>query len=153
MAGVYSQMYAHVVFSVKGRNNIISLDWAEILFKYIAGIINGKNQKSIIVNGYKAHIHALIGLKPSIALSDLVRDIKSNSSKYVNDNNFVRGKFAWQEGFGAFTYSRSQLDSVYNYILNQDKHHSSKTFKEEYLELLSKFQIEFDEKYLFEWIE
>jgi REP element-mobilizing transposase RayT len=99
------------------------------------------------------HIHCFIGLKPAVAISDLVRDIKNNSSKFVNENKFVRGKFNWQEGYGVFSYSHSHLDKVYKYILNQEKHHQKRTFKQEYLELLKKFEIEYDEKYLFEWIE
>ena len=99
------------------------------------------------------HIHAFIGLKPSIAISDLVRDIKNNSTKFINDNKFVRGKFLWQEGYGAFSYSHSHIDNVYNYILNQEKHHKKKSFREEYFEFLEKYQIDYNEKYLFDWIE
>ena len=99
------------------------------------------------------HIHTFIGLKPVMAISDLVRDIKNNSSKFINDRKFVRGKFSWQEGYGVFSYSHSHISRVYNYILNQEKHHQNITFKQEYLELLKKFEIEFNEKYLFEWVD
>ena len=99
------------------------------------------------------HVHAFIGLKPSMAISDLVRDIKNNSSNYINNNKLVKGKFSWQEGYGAFSYAHSQIDRVYKYILNQDQHHHKKTFKEEYLDFLKKFEIDHDEKYLFDWIE
>jgi REP element-mobilizing transposase RayT len=153
MAGTFSQIYIQVVFAVKGRENLISNKWRDELHKYIAGIIRSKDQKSIIVNGVADHVHCFIGLKPSIALSDLVRDIKNNSSKFVNENSFVKGKFQWQEGYGAFSYSRSQIDQVYNYILNQEEHHKRKTFKEEYLEFLKQFQIDYKPEYLFEWIE
>src|SRR5215468_10931524 len=153
MAGTFSQLYIQVVFAVKGRENLISKSWKDELHKYIAGIIKGKEQKPIIVNGMPDHIHAFIGLKPSIAISDLVRDIKNNSSNFINENKFIKGKFSWQEGYGAFSYSHSQIEQVYNYILNQEQHHKQKTFKEEYLNLLTKFEIGFEEKYLFEWIE
>ena len=99
------------------------------------------------------HIHAFIGLKPSMSISDLVRDLKNNSSKWINENKLITGKFQWQEGYGAFSYSHSQIESVYNYILNQEEHHKIKTFREEYVEFLKKFEIEHNEKYLFEWIE
>ncbi len=112
-----------------------------------------KTKKSIIVNGMPDHIHAFIGLKPSMAASDLVRDIKNNSSNFINDNKFIKGKFCWQEGFGIFSYSHSQIQNVYNYILNQEEHHKKKTFKIEYLEYLKHFEIEYNEKYLFDWIE
>jgi len=153
MAGTFSQIYIQVVFAVKGRENLIAKTWKDDLHKYIAGIIKGKEQKSIIVNGMPDHIHAFIGLRPPMAISDLVRDIKNNSSNFINDKKFVKGKFSWQAGYGAFSYGHSQMDKVYNYILNQEKHHKKKTFREEYLEFLKKFEIEYDEKYLFEWIE
>ncbi|HAB52944.1 MAG: transposase [Ignavibacteria bacterium RIFOXYB2_FULL_35_12] len=153
MAGTYSQVYIQVVFAVNGRQNLIGKIWKEELNKYIAGIVKGKEQKSIIVNGMPDHIHTFIGLKPVMAISDLVRDIKNNSSKFINDRKFVRGKFSWQEGYGVFSYSHSHISRVYNYILNQEKHHQNITFKQEYLELLKKFEIEFNEKYLFEWID
>ena len=153
MAGTFSQVYIHVIFAVKGRQNLISKNWNEELYKYIAGIIKGKNQKTIIVNGMPDHIHAFIGLSPSMAISDLVRDIKNNSSNFINENRYVKGKFAWQTGYAVFSYSRSQVNSVYNYIKNQEKHHKKKTFKEEYLEMLNKFEAEYNEKYLFDWVE
>lgn len=99
------------------------------------------------------HIHAFIGLRPAMSISDLIRDIKNNSSNFINDKKFVKGKFSWQEGYGAFSYSHSHIDNVYKYILNQEEHHKKRTFKEEYLELLKKFEIEYNEKYLFDWIE
>ena len=107
----------------------------------------------LCINGVADHIHILIGLKPDIAISDLVRDIKNNSSTFINNKKFVRGKFNWQKGFGTFSYSNSQIDKVVKYILNQENHHRRKTFKEEYVEFLKKFNVEYNEKYLFEWIE
>ncbi|NCS81073.1 MAG: transposase [Ignavibacteria bacterium CG08_land_8_20_14_0_20_37_9] len=153
MAGSFSQIYIQVVFAVKGRENLIREQWKDELHKYIAGIIKGKEQKSIIVNGMPEHIHAFIGLRPAMAIADLVRDIKNNSSNFINEKKFVRGRFSWQEGYGVFSYSHSHIERVYNYILNQEKHHAKKTFKQEYLDLLKKFEIEYNEKYLFEWIE
>ncbi len=151
MAGTFSQIYIQIVFAVKGRENLIGNGWKTELHKYIAGIIKGKEQKPIIVNGMSDHIHAFVGLRPAMAISDLARDIKNNSSKFINEKGLVKGKFSWQEGYGAFSYSHSQIGNVYDYILNQEEHHKKKTFKEEYLDFLKKFEIEFDEKYLFEW--
>lgn len=120
MPGTFNQIYIQVVFAVKGRENLIANKWKEELHKYIAGIIKGKDQKSIIVNGMPDHIHAFIGLRPAMAISDLVRDIKNNSSNFINDRKLVNGKFAWQDGYGAFSYSHSHIDNVYQYILNQE---------------------------------
>jgi putative transposase len=119
------------------------------LHKYICGIVNGKEQKVYAIGGMADHIHILLSIKPNIAISDWVRDIKANSSKWVNEKRWVIGKFQRQEGFGAFSYAHSQLDNVTTYINNQEQHHKNKTFKGEYLELLQKFTIEYDEKYLF----
>ena len=153
MPGTYSQIYIQIVFAVKRRENLIGKSWKDELFKYISGIITNKGQKPIIVNGVSDHIHIFVGLKPSMAISDLVRDVKNNSSNFINDKNFVKGKFSWQEGYGAFSYAHSQVENVYNYILNQEVHHHKKTFKEEYLDFLQEFGIGYDEKYLFEWID
>ena len=153
MPGAFSQIYIQVVIAVKGRENLLQKPWREEVFKYMVGIIKGKGQKPIIVNGVTDHVHLFIGLKPIKALSDLVRDIKNNTPNFINDKKYLKGKFSWQEGYGAFSYSHSQLDTVYQYILNQEDQHKNKTFKEEYLDFLQKFEIEHDEKYLFEWIE
>lgn len=153
MAGTFSQIYIQIVFAVNGRTNLLQKPWREEVFKYIAGIIKGKNQKPIIVNGVANHVHLFVGLKPSMSVSDLVRDIKNNSSNFINDQKFVRGKFSWQEGFGSFSYSHSHIDQMYQYILNQEEHHRKRTFKEEYLDFLKKFDIEYNERYLFEWVE
>lgn len=151
MAGTYSQIYIQIVFAVNGRENLLQKPWRNEVFKYIAGIVKGKNQKSIIVNGVANHVHLFVGLKPSISVSDLVRDIKNNSSNFINEQKFVRGRFSWQEGFGSFSYSHSQIEQVYQYILSQEEHHKKKSFREEYLDFLKKFDVEYDEKYLFEW--
>ena len=153
MAGTFSQIYIQVVFAVQGRQNMLQKPWRDEVFKYMAGIIKGKNQKPIIVNGVSDHVHLFIGLKPSMCLSDLVRDIKNNTTNFIKEKKFLRGEFAWQEGYGAFSYSHSQLDDVYKYILNQEEHHHKRTFKEEYLDFLEKFEIEHDVRYLFEWID
>ena len=153
MPNTLSQLYIQIVFAVKGRENLISNDVKATVNKYIAGIIKEKGQKPIIVNGRPDHIHVFVGLKPSMAIADLVREIKNNSTNFINDQKLVKGKFAWQEGYGAFSYSHSHTDSVFNYIANQEEHHQNKTFKQEYLEFLQKFDVTFDEKYLFEWYE
>lgn len=153
MAGTYSQIYIQAVFTVKGRENLIYKSWREELHKYISGIITAKQQKSIIVNGVADHVHCFIGLKPSMPISDLIRDVKNNSSKFINEKGFVKGKFQWQEGYGAFSYSHSQIEQVYNYILNQEAHHQKQTFKQEYLEFLTKYEIDHKPEYLFEWFE
>lgn len=152
MANTYTQIYIHVVFAVQERASLIKPEWREELFKYIAGILKNQGIKLIAIGGIEDHIHILFGLNPKFALSDLVRDIKANSSKFINERGFVRGKFYWQEGFGAFSYSRSQIDTVAKYILNQEKHHAKKSFKAEYIDLLDRFNIDYDERYLFNWI-
>ena len=149
MANTYTQIYIQVVFAVMGRANLIRKEWREELHKYISGIVRNKKQKLIAINSVFDHIHILIGLKPDIALSDLVRDIKANSSRFINDKRFVRGRFSWQEGFGAFSYSHLELSSVIDYIVNQEKHHSKKTFREEYEEMLKEYQIEYNKEYVF----
>ncbi|MRT92807.1 IS200/IS605 family transposase [Ancylomarina sp. 16SWW S1-10-2] len=153
MPGTFSQVYIQIVFAVRGRENLISKTWKTELHKYISGIITNKGQKPIIVGGMPDHIHVFVGLKPTMPISDLVRDIKNNSSNFINSKKFVKGKFSWQEGFGAFSYGHSQIDQVYNYILNQEQHHHKTTFKEEYLQFLKRFDVDYDEKYLFEWID
>jgi len=153
MPNTYSQIYIQIVFAVKGRQNLIPNQKREELQKFITGIVKKREQKLLSIYSMPDHIHLLIGLKPSISISDLVRDIKAGSSKFINDNHWLKGKFNWQEGFGAFSYSRSQIDNVIKYIVNQREHHKKKTFKEEYIEFLKRFAIEYDEKYLFEWVE
>jgi REP element-mobilizing transposase RayT len=153
MANTYSQIVIQVVFAVKGRQCLISKNNREEVHKYITGIIQNREQKLLAIFCMPDHVHILIGIKPSILISDLVRDIKANSSKFINDKNWIRGKFSWQEGFGAFSYSKRDVDAVINYILNQEEHHNVKTFKEEYIELLNTFEIEYNENYLFEALE
>jgi len=147
--GSFTQLYVHIVFAVKYRERFLTKEIRNELFKYIAGIITNRKHKVIIINGMADHIHILIGLNPNDKISDLVACIKRESSSFMNDKNYFRGKFHWQDGYGAFSYSRSQLDDVYKYILNQEAHHKKQTFREEYVELLKRFEIQFDEKYLF----
>ncbi len=149
----YSQIHLQVVFAVKNRQSLLKNQWRDEVCKYISGIIKNKEQKSIIVNGVEDHLHILLGLRPSMCIADLIRDIKNNSSKYINDRKLITGKFAWQEGYAVFSYSQSQVEKVYNYINNQKEHHKKVTFKEEYIEFLKKFQIEYNDKYLFDWME
>ncbi len=150
MADTYSKLYFHIVFAVQGRVNIITNIWKDELYKYISGIVGNKDQKLIQINGMPNHIHVLIRSKPNCNLSDLICDIKSNSAKWVNSKNFVQGKFKWQYGFGAFTVSESHVEKVKQYIINQEEHHKNKTFKEEYLEFLIAYKIDYDEKYIFD---
>jgi REP element-mobilizing transposase RayT len=153
MPGTFSQIYIQIVFAVKGRKSLIHASWEEELYKYITGIITNKEQKLIAINGMPDHIHILIGMRPSCRLSDLVREIKKASNEFINQKKYVKGKFSWQEGYGAFSYSHSALDNVIAYVQNQKDHHKKKTFKEEYKEFLTKYQIEHKNEYLFEWIE
>jgi putative transposase len=148
MPGTYTQIYIHVVFSVYNRQNLIHAEWEERLYQYISGIVANKNQKMLAINGMPDHMHFLIGMKPGCCLSDLVREIKKSSNEFVKVNKFTKIKFNWQEGFGAFSYSQSHLDAVIAYIMNQKKHHKKRTFKEEYIELLKKFKVKYDEKYV-----
>lgn len=151
-SGTFSQIYIQIVFAVKGRENLITNSWEDELYKYINGIVQNKDQKLLAINGMPDHIHLLIGLRPSCCLSDLVREIKKSSNSFINEKKFVNGKFEWQSGYGAFSYSHSALDSVINYIQKQKAHHKNKTFKEEYMSFLTKFKINYKEEYLFEWI-
>ncbi len=153
MAGTYSQIYIQSVIAVQGRTNLLKKSFRDEVCKYMAGIIKNKGQKPIIINGVEDHVHMFVGLKPAMAISDLMRDIKNNTSNFINDHNWIKGHFSWQEGYGAFSYGHSQIDSIYKYILNQEKHHKNKTFKEEYLEFLDKFNVPFEERFLFDWIE
>ena len=150
MADTYTQLYIHIVFSVKGRQPLILKEYKDELHKYITGIITNKKQKMIQINSMPGHIHILVGITPDIAISDLVRDIKRNATQFINRKRWIAGKFMWQEGFAAFTYSHSQLKDVIAYIENQEIHHSHKTFKEEYLELLKRFDVPYNPKYVFD---
>ncbi len=149
MANTYTQIYIHIVFAVEGRQNLISQARNTELQKYITGIVTAQNQKLIAINNMPDHLHMLIGLRADSSLSDLVRDVKAGSSKFINENRWMMGRFSWQEGFGAFSYSRSQLGMIIRYIENQQKHHAKKSFREEYVELLEKFNVDYDLRYIF----
>jgi REP element-mobilizing transposase RayT len=152
MANTYTQLTVQFVFAVKFRQSLISDDFREILHKYITGIIQNQSNKLLAINSMPDHIHILIGLNPQISISNLVRDIKSDSSKFINENNLSKFQFNWQEGYGAFSYSHSHRKNVIEYILKQQEHHKKQSFKDEYLDFLKKFEIDFKEPYLFEWI-
>ena len=149
--GVFTQLYIHLIFAPKYRERLLVKEIRSDVFSYISGILTNRGHKSIIINGTLDHIHIFFGENPNDKISDLVGCIKRDSSTFINEKNWFRGKFHWQDGYGAFSYSRSQLDAVYKYIANQEQHHQKITFKEEYTELLKKFAIEYNERYLFEF--
>lgn len=152
MPNTYSQIYLQFVFAVKGRDNLIKEDFREELQKYIFGIIENKGHKLISIYANPDHIHIFISLKNlNISISQLVKEIKVSSTNFINEKGFLNTQFYWQEGYGCFSYSKSQRDVVVNYIKNQKEHHKKKSFKEEYIAFLKKFEVEFDEKYVFEF--
>jgi putative transposase len=153
MANTYTQIHIQAIFAVQNRECIIKDHWKDELFKYITGIIQNNEHKLIVINGMPDHVHVLFGMRPSQSLSDLIQDIKGDSSKWINDKKFLKGRFQWQEGFGAFSYGKSQLSDVIKYINNQEEHHKKRSFIEEYRELLRLFDVEFDERYIFKPIE
>ncbi|HTA26886.1 MAG TPA: IS200/IS605 family transposase [Bacteroidia bacterium] len=153
MPNTYTQLYIQLVFAVKGKGSFIFEKNRIELEKYICGIINNNKSKPLAIYCNPDHLHVLIGFHPTISVSDMTRDVKTNSSKFINEKKWVAGKFQWQDGFGAFTYAKSQIDAVSKYILNQPEHHKKKTFKDEYLLMLQKFDVKYNEKYLFDWNE
>jgi putative transposase len=150
MANTYHQIYIQAVFGVKYRAAVIDSSWKKELHGVIGNLTNETGCKTIIINGVYDHVHCFFGLKPTIAISDLMQTVKAKSSKWINDHHKTKAHFEWQEGYGAFSYSRSQMDGVYQYILNQEEHHKKQTFREEYLDFLNKFEVPFDERYIFE---
>lgn len=151
--GTFTQLYIHLVFAVKNREMLLSKNYRARIFEYMSGIISSHKHKSIIVNGVSDHVHILIGLNPSISVSDTVNSIKRGSSLFINSNKLFPGKFTWQEGYGAFTCNRSGLDKLYKYIENQEDHHKKKLFRHEYQEFLEKNEIEFDKRFLFDFFD
>jgi REP element-mobilizing transposase RayT len=149
MANSYTQIYIQTVFAVEGRQSLISKEHKIEIYKYMTDVIQNQEQKVMAINGMPDHIHILIGLSPDIALSNLVKDVKVASTNLINDKRWVRGRFSWQKGFGAFSYSRSQVPSVATYIENQEQHHARHSFRDEYITLLKKFEVQYDERYLF----
>jgi REP element-mobilizing transposase RayT len=152
MPNTYTQIYIHVIFAVHGRENLIDLSHKNELEKYMTGIIARKEQKLYAISCMPDHIHFFISMQPTIGLSDLVRDVKNNTTRFINQKNWMTKKFRWQKGFGAFSYGHSQIDRVVKYLHNQEGHHSQKKFREEYMEMLDKFQVSYENKYLFDWI-
>jgi REP element-mobilizing transposase RayT len=152
MANTYSRIYLHLIFSPLGRENVIPQKHKEELHKYTTGIIQKRQHKLLAINFMPDHVHIFVGYQPSQPLPDLLRDIKANSSKFINEKRWMPGNFQWQEGYGSFSYAHSQIDKVINYINSQEEHHKKTSFKEEYLKILQDFDIEFDPKYLFDWL-
>lgn len=150
MANTYHQVYLHFIFAVKYRNAVLDKKWRSIVFGVIGNLINETGCKTIIVNGVEDHVHCFLGLKPVVSMSELMKTVKAKSSKYINDHQLTIGRFEWQEGYGVFSYSHSQIDRVFHYITNQEEHHKKQLFRDEYLEHLNKFQIPYDERYIFE---
>jgi putative transposase len=153
MANTYSQVYLHFVFTVKERQNLIPIRHKEELHKYNTGIVQNRNQKMLAINSMPDHLHMLVGFNTTISIADFMEQVKSISSKFINEKGWITGKFAWQRGYGVFSYSQSQMKNVIHYILNQQEHHRQRSFREEYLLFLKEFEIDYNEKYLFEWIE
>jgi REP element-mobilizing transposase RayT len=153
MANSYTQIHIQAVFVVKYRAAVISHSWKDELYKYITGIVQAHGHKMIIINGMPDHMHVLLGMRPTQSLSDLMQDIKGSSSKWINERRFTKTRFEWQPGYGAFSYSKSELQNVIDYIKNQENHHRKKSFMEEYRGLLNEFLIDFDERYLFRELE
>ena len=149
--GTFTQMYVQLVFAVKNRDAALNKDIRNRVFEYISGIITNEKQKSIIINGTSNHVHILIGLNPSVTVSDTVHDLKRSSSLFINNEKLCPCRFSWQEGYGGFTYSRSQIADVYSYIENQETHHKKRTFHEEYIDILTKNEIVFDQLFLFDF--
>ena len=151
--GVFTQLYIHLVFAVKHRDRLLKEEYRKEIFSYMSGIITNLNHKSIIINGIDDHVHILLGLNPAKTISDTVWEIKRSTSLFINEKKWFKNKFNWQDGYGGFSYSRSQIDKVYKYIQNQQQHHHRQTFKEEYTEFLKKFEIEYDQQFLFEFFD
>lgn len=153
MPKTFSQIYIQVVFAVQNRDALIKPEWEERLYQYITAIVQNKGQKMLAINGISNHVHLFIGIKPNCCLSDLIREIKKSSNDFINENRLCKYNFGWQEGYGAFSYSHSQIDGVVKYIMNQKEHHKKQNFKDEYIQVLKNFSIEYDDQYLFNWID
>ncbi len=149
--GTFTQFYVQLVFSPKHRDRLLVEQIRPRIFEYLSGITTNLGHKSIMINGVNDHVHLFLGLNPKIAISETVKELKRSSSIFINGQKFFPGKFEWQEGYGGFSYGKSQIESVYDYIKNQEKHHKKRTFREEYLEFLNRYEIEFEEQYLFEF--
>lgn len=150
MANTYTQIYIHVVFAVKHRKSSLKNEWKKDFFAVIGNLINETGSKTIIVNGMEDHVHCFIGYKPKESISDIIQSVKSKSSRWLNKSGKLNHRFEWQKGYGAFSYSKLDINRVYNYIKNQEEHHKKMSFKEEYIDLLKRFNVEYDEKYIFQ---
>jgi putative transposase len=153
MPNTYTKIYIQFVFAVQDRASLIQKEWKDELYKYITGIVQNNKHKLIAINGMPNHIHIFVGYKPHQLIPDLLQDIKGSSSAWINSKKLVKGKFSWQEGYGAFSYSHSHIDAVVKYIVNQEQHHKKRTFREEYIGLLESFHIDYNEKYILQDIE
>ena len=149
MANTYHQVYLQIVFAVKYRAAVLDKSWRNQVFGVIGNLINEANCKTIIVNGVEDHVHCFVGLRPAVSISELMKTVKAKSSKYINDHKLTPNRFEWQEGFGVFSYHQSLVDTVFNYIKNQERHHEAQTFAREYLDLLKEFNVDYDEQYIF----
>lgn len=150
MANTYHQIYLQTVFAVKYRNAVLGKAWRNQLFAVIGNLINETNCKTIIVNGVEDHVHCFLGLKPVVSVSELMKAVKAKSSKYVNDHKLTPHRFEWQEGYGVFSYRQSDIDSIFKYVQNQEEHHKTQTFRDEYLGFLREFKVQYDEQYIFQ---
>ena len=153
MPNTYTQIHIHAVFAVQNRISLIKIDWKERLYKYIIAIIQKHEHKVLSIGGTADHVHILFGFRPTQSLSSMIQEVKRDTSEWINQNKFVMGKFVWQEGYGAFSYSKSQIPNVVNYIENQETHHKKRSFLEEYRKILDDFGVEYDQRYLFHDIE
>jgi putative transposase len=153
MSDTYTQLYIQLIFAVKGRNNFIKHTWEEELYRYITAVVQNDRHKMLAINGMPDHVHIFVGLNPAHAISDMVKDIKRASNNWINKSRFVAGTFEWQAGYGAFSYGKTQVDHVCKYIFNQKEHHKKQSFKDEYINFLKLFDVEFKDEYLFEFYE
>ena len=151
--GAFTKMYVHLVLAVKGRENVLSKSIQPRIYEYMSGIITGLKHKSIIINGFTNHVHILFGLNPNKSVSDTVHEVKRCSSIFINGNKLLPGRFSWQDCYGAFTYSRSDIENVYGYIENQESHHAKKSFREEFLSILEMNDVDYDPRFLFEFFD
>lgn len=153
MANTYTQIHIQAVFAVQNRNSIIKTLWEDELYKYMTGVLQNHGHKLLAINGMPDHIHLFFGMRPTQSLSDLMQDVKGDSSKWINQKGFVKGRFSWQEGYGAFSYSKSHVSNVIKYVNNQKEHHKKRSFTQEYLDMLKKFEVDFNEAYIFKPVE
>jgi REP element-mobilizing transposase RayT len=153
MANTYSQIFMHYIFAVQNRISLISNNWQVDLYRYMSGIITNNGHKTFVINGMPDHVHALVSMNPKPAPSDLMHDVKRSSSLWINENRLIPGKFSWQEGFGVFSYGKSQVPSIASYIEQQKQHHERQTFLDEYIQFLRLFEIEFDQRYIYKPLE